>query len=353
MMTRINCFALPLCLIAAVPSPARAQAPAPSAAPPWTAEVSVPSSRRIDFTSAVNGEEYSLLVRVPLTPPPPRGYPVIYVLDGDFLFGTASDIALTIADPRRSPVVVAIGHGLFDRMDVVARHSGRPAGIAGPISLADIGGAMNNLRFHDFTLPVAPGHRAPGWTGLTPANVGGVDDFLKVIEQEIKPRVAGAVPVDPANQAIFGHSIAGLAVLRALLTEPGAFRTFIAASPSIWWDADAVLKNESQFGQAVSAGKVAPRVLLTVGSEEPDSPNPPQSFIDSLPAERAAELSAYVRMASGWAGMVSGSRALAERLGRLSGGPDYSARFVAFDGEDHASVQSAALNRGMHFAFEP
>ena len=328
------------------------QAAAQTAGPPWPAQVSVPSTRRVQFTSAVNGESYTLYMHVPLTPPPPGGYPVIYVLDGDFLFGLASDISLTFGDPRTAPVVVAIGHGLLENMDVVARYAHRNPGDVSPMGLAAIGGAMNPLRFHDLTLPVAPDHRAPDWTGLTPANVGGVDDFLRVIETEIKPRVAATVPVNTANQVLFGHSIGGLAVLRALFTEPGAFRTFIVASPSIWWNADAVLADEGKFSQAVESGRISPRVLIAVGADEPDSPNPPQGFIDSLPPDKAAGLKAYVAMASQWSGQVSGSKALAGRIGRLHGGADYKVRFVAFEGEGHGSVQPAALSRGMHFAFD-
>jgi hypothetical protein len=328
------------------------QALAQPPGPPWPAEVSTPSTRRIQFTSAIDGERYTLAVSVPLTPPPPDGYPVIYVLDGDFLFGTASDIGLAIGDPRRAPVVVAIGHGLLQDMEVVARYAPRRPGDATPLGLADIGGAMNTLRFHDLTLPVAPEHRAPDWTGLTPANVGGVDRFLKVIETEIKPKVAAAVAVNPKNQTLFGHSIAGLAVLRALFTEPEAFRTFVAASPSIWWDADAVLAGEPAFAQAVKAGRASPRVMITVGALEPDSPNPPQSLIDSLPADKRQALTAYVKMASRWSGMVSGARDLAGRMQAIHGGPGYEARFVAFEGEDHASVLPAALSRGMRFAFD-
>jgi predicted alpha/beta superfamily hydrolase len=211
--------------------------------------------------------------------------------------------------------------------------------------------ANNVMRFRDYTLPVAPAHRAPAWTGLTPNNVGGVDDFLEVIEQEIKPKVAALVPVDAGNQALFGHSIGGLAVLRALFSRPNAFRTFVAASPAIWWDGDAVLADESAFSSNVVKGEAAPRVLLTVGAKEPDSPNPPQSFIDTLPADRAAELTAYVRMAGQWSGMVSGTKALAGRLGALEGSPPYRAAFVAFDGENHSSTVAAALARGMQFAF--
>jgi len=335
-----------LCLMMTAPAQAQAEA----AGPPWPAEVSLPSTRHIQFVSAINGESYTLYIRVPLTPPPPEGYPVIYVLDGDMQFGMASDISMTIAGPP--PVVVAIGHGLFEDMGVVARYARRAPGDTRPMGLADIGGALNSLRFRNLTLPVDEAHRAPDWTGLTPADAGGLDQFLKVIETEIKPRVAGTVPVNRADQAMFGHSIAGLAVLRALFTEPEAFRTFIAASPSIWWDADAVLEDEKAFGEAVESGKVSPRVLLTVGADEPDSPNPPQAFIDSLPADRAAGLRTYVAMASQWSGMVSGSRALATRLAQVKGGAEYQARFVAFEGESHASVLPAALGRGMRFAFE-
>jgi predicted alpha/beta superfamily hydrolase len=328
------------------------QAPAQPSGPPWPAEVSTPSTHRIQFTSAINGESYSLAIHVPLGPPPPGGYPVIYVLDGDFLFGTASDISLTIGDPRRTPVVVAIGHGLLDNMDVVAKYAIRKPGDASPMGLADIGFVMNRLRFHDLTLPVAPDHRAPVWTGLTPDDVGGVDDFLKVIETEIKPKVAASVAVNPADQAIFGHSIGGLAVLRALFTEPTSFRTFIASSPSIWWDADAVLAGERPLGDAVSAGRVNPRVLITVGADEPDSPNPPPSFLASLPPDRAAALGAYLKMASQWSGMVSGARGLATRMETVHGGAGYEVRFQAFEGENHGTVLPAALSRGMHFAFD-
>ena len=57
-------------------------------------------------------------------------------------------------------------------------------------------------------------------------------------------------------------------------------------------------------------------------------------------------------MASKWAGMVSGARDLSERLTKLNGGPAYKVQFVSFEGENHASVEPAALSRGMHFAFD-
>jgi hypothetical protein len=356
-MKPVACLCLSvLALAPALSAPAHAQTQAQvqtQAGPPWPAEVAVPSSRRVKFISAVNGESYTLFIRVPVTPPPPGGYPVLYVLDGDFFFGTAADVALAVGDPSKTPMVVAIGHGLLDDMSVVARYAKRPPGVTGPVGIGDIGAANTALRFHDYTLPVAAEHRAPAWTGLTPQDVGGVDAFLKVIETEVKPRVAALAPVNASNQALFGHSIGGLAVLRALFTEPGAFRTFIAASPSIWWDADAVLKDESAFAAAVRTGKAAPRVLITAGAEEPDSPNPPQAFLDSLPAPQKTELVAYLKMADRWSGMVAGARDLSGRLGKLAGGPAYKVQFVAFAGESHETTPFAALSRAVQFAFAP
>ena len=69
--------------------------------------------------------------------------------------------------------------------------------------------------------------------------MGGLDDYLKTIETEVKPRVRAAadayhLKLNDDDQTLFGHSLGGLAVLEALFTEPKAFRTFVAASPRVW-----------------------------------------------------------------------------------------------------------------------
>src|SRR5262245_51135485 len=47
---------------------------------------------------------------------------------------------------------------------------------------------------------------APGRSGG-----GGLDAFLRVIEDEVKPFVAARYRVDPAKQSIYGYSLGGLA----------------------------------------------------------------------------------------------------------------------------------------------
>ena len=313
----------------------------------WPAEVSIPNTRQVKFTSAINGEPYALFVSIPFIPPPPGGYPVYYVLDGEAYFSTAATGSLLLAE--NGAVVVGIDHGAFIDRAVVEKYSGRKPGDTSPIGMDAVSDAHNRLRTHDLTLPVAIAHRAPAW--LEPTRNGGLDDFLKIIEAEIKPRIAALVPVDAANQALYGHSLGGLAVVHAIFTEPKAFRSFIASSPSLWWDGDAVLKDEEKFAAAVKAGEAAPHILITAGGDEDELPIPPKAFMDSLPPGKQAEVAPYLKLRSSWSGMISGSRALAARLAALNGAKGYKVEYALMTGEDHPTAALVSVGRGLRFAF--
>src|SRR5882672_11166036 len=72
------------------------------------AEVFIPNSRRIAITSKVNGHRYSIRVALPFVPAPSTGYSVLYVIDGDWYFGSAAEAARH--DNAPGTVVVAIGY---------------------------------------------------------------------------------------------------------------------------------------------------------------------------------------------------------------------------------------------------
>jgi predicted alpha/beta superfamily hydrolase len=313
----------------------------------WPAEVTIPNTRQIAFTSVIDGEPYTLSVSIPFIPPPAGGYPVYYVLDGEAYFSTAAVGSMLLQE--NAVVVVGIDHHTLNSRAVVEKYSGRKSSDTSPIEMDAISDAYNKLRRHDFTSTVAPNHRAPAWFELV--DNGGVDDFLKIIEAEIKPKIAALVPVDTANQALYGHSLGGLAVVHALFTEPTAFRTFIASSPSLWWDADAVLKDEANFAATIAAGKAAPRILITAGGDEADSTIPPKAFLDSLPPDKQAEIAPYWKMRAGWSGMISGTRDLAERLAKLPGAKGYTVEYARMAGEDHPTAALVSVGRGLRFAF--
>jgi uncharacterized protein len=313
----------------------------------WPAEVSIPNTRQIKFTSAINGEPFTIFISIPFIPPPPMGYPVYYVLDGEGYFATAATGSMLLQE--NAAVVVGIDHHAFNDRAVVEQYARRKTDDATPIGMGAISSAYNRLRNYDLTTSVSPEHRAPEW--FEPSGTGGVDDFLKIIETEIKPKVAALVPVDPANQALYGHSLGGLAVIHALFTEPNAFRSFIASSPSLWWDADAVLKDEAKFAAAVAAGKTAPRILITTGGDEADSTIPPKAFLDSMPPGKQAEIAPYWKMRQRWSGMITGSRNLAARLAKLPGAEGYTVEYARMAGEDHPTAALVSVGRGLRFAF--
>ncbi|WP_394762329.1 alpha/beta hydrolase [Phenylobacterium sp.] len=322
---------------AALEQGAAAQQPAPHRGI-GLSEVSVPLSRRIDFTSQVNGQSYSLLIALPTTPAPPGGYPVIYVLDGGAYFGSATDAQ---RGTGLNLIVVAISYP-FDDAQFIAKTLKTPVSATGEVSLLQIAPAIQATRTLDLTPPTAAAfmaaQKSPGMSKLA---VGGADAFLKVIETEIKPKVHALLPVNTANEALYGHSLGGLAVLRALFTEPAAFRSFIAASPSIWWNDRSILADEAAFSAKVTSGNVAPRVLITVGGLE-QTPTP---VTPGFPMKQD-EVDAMVRSAR----MVDNAVELGARLKALKGGRGYEVQSVVFADETHGSVEQAAVGRGVNFA---
>jgi predicted alpha/beta superfamily hydrolase len=308
-------------------------------------EVVMPNTRREEFVSKVNGHRYAISVALPFTDPPPKGYAVLYVLDGYWYFGSAAEVVRVLGNPT-DVVVVGIGYP-----DDTAYTDEVPAQ-RGPMppALADVPAARRSPymeRTYDLTLPATDAELAaqspPGTPRTSSRNVGGLDDFLKTIETEVKPRVAALAPVDPSNQALFGHSLGGLAALHALFLEPGAFRTFILASPSIWWNNRRVLADKGKFAAAVNSGQAHPRVLVTVGGEESTAVKLPSSWeIDDAAAE------AYRRRNR----MVENASELVTTLKAIHGAPGYKVEDCAvFDKENHSSSPWSALARGISFAF--
>lgn len=310
-----------------------------------TSEVSIPNTRRLDFVSHVNGHRYALDVALPFEPPPPQGYGVLYVLDGYKYFASATEVVRVLG---QGAVVVGIGYpddpAYFQK--ILTRRGPIPTYLA-DLPAAESAPALE--RTYDLTLPASEAEleaqnliHAPRQKS---GNVGGVDDFLKIIETEVKPRIAALAPVDPANQALFGHSFGGLATLHALFVEPDAFRTFIIASPSIWWNNREVLADEYKFTTVINSGQATPRVLVTMGSEE----STPYRFPASWGIDPADARATIYRDR-----MVENGRELVARLKALHGAPGYVVEnYAVFDKEAHSVAAWSALARGVPFAFSP
>lgn len=258
------------------------------------------------------GLAYRIFIAVPKVPPPPGGYPVAYVLDGNSVAGTLADMA-------RSQTRVQ--GGLMEPALLVA--IGYPGDE--PINMT--------RRAKDLTAtPATPGKGS--WTYLTPENTGGADAFLAFIEEELKPAIAADFKVDAARQALMGHSFGGLFALHVLFTRPAAFSTYVAASPSLWWADGAILKEEAAFASHPPATRR--RLLLTVGAYEQDV----------HPALRSAPEGDAIARRLAERRMVDGARELAGRLAALPGAP-VDATFAVITGQTHVSAAPYALLMGL------
>lgn len=319
-----------LAALAAVASPARAQAPTPVCAPPsavaadarqpdapacgaWTSVI-LPGAQQLDLRARANGQRYRLFVAVPPGARPAAGYPVLYVLDGNASFPLAAFLARSAAARAEivggvAPLVVGIGYPGDADYDVAARR-------------------------RDYTTAYTDG--AAATADESGADAGGAAAFLDVIEHEVKPLIAARHRVDAARQALFGHSFGGLFVLHALFTRPQVFSTYIASSPSIWWRGRQVLTGLRAWQREAPAR--LPRVQISVGALEDEPPPEPMP-----PAMRALRASRP---------MVAPARALAAELRALPGARARVA-YHELAGEDHGTAWLSALARGLHFFLEP
>lgn len=283
--------------------------------------VAVASSERFDLPSEILGRSLRILIARPYGEAPASGWPVVYLLDGYDYFATAAQIVRALATSGEARGAVVVGVAYADPKTGAAQ------------------------RFLDLTTkcPQKTLDRM-GRKDVTEEGTGGLDDYLRAIETEVKPAVEVKIAIDRTDQTLFGHSLGGLAVLRALLRQTATYRTFLASSPSIWWDEKAVLADEPAFAARVKAGDAAPRVFICVGGleETPGKAKPDGPFTQG-------EIDKMTRKAK----MVGNAHALAKRLRAITGAKGYENDSFVFRDESHMSVIPAALSRSLAFALRP
>ena len=289
-----------------------------------SASARISESRQVDYVSQVTGRPYRLLISLPEAPPPPEGYPVVYVTDGGLYFGTVTETArLQGLNFYTPPIVVAIGY---------QEEGTRPA---------------LTLRTKDLSLPIdaASIETNPLFTQskLKAEDTGGLDDYLTMLRTEVRSRIVAEYPVDLSRQVIFGHSLGGLAVLRQLLRDPAAYSGYIASAPSIWYDDKAVLADMDGLPDLLRPLSKAPTLILMVGGDEEDLPRiAPDN--DTLPAAVSSISTAELREGLRISAMVTNVQQLDERLSEMD---NINVTTVVFPDEDHASVVPAAISRGL------
>jgi len=152
--------------------------------------------KRDSINSTILGQKRIIQVVLPekYKPGSTEKYDVLYVLDGDGNTGLARDMSRFL-----------IGEGYMPETIIV--------------------GVLNIDRNKDLT----PVHIDQNKTS------GGGEQFLGFLKDELIPYINKNYPSDGDN-TIFGHSLGGLFVMYALLNQPQAFKSYIAADPSFWYN---------------------------------------------------------------------------------------------------------------------
>ena len=279
-------FLLPLSLafIATTATAQPATTPTPYTLPGSTTRI----------VTAQSGEAYRLFVHIPDSPPPPQGFPLLYVLDGADNFPIAVATALRLA------------------------RAGARSGVEPGIIVGIDSGTLQR-RARDYTPPFdrpatregQPGHGLP---------TGGADAFLDFIAYVVQPALAKEQRIDPARIGITGHSFGGTLALHAALTRPAMFSNVTAASPSLWLADEAMLRQVQNLPQSQPVrarnAKNAPRrpaFILTVGEQE--KPEPLHRFAAALT------------------------------------GKNYKVRTRILSGEDHGSTMPATITEAVRATF--
>jgi uncharacterized protein len=282
-----------------------------------TGQATIDSTRSWDFISKTNAEGYRIKVFVPRGKAPVAGFPVLYLLDGNILFGT---FAGAIRNESQS--------GDIEPAVVVGIESGE--------------GDLGASRTYDFTYADMSDKEKSIVVDLgNHPRFGGYDKFLQVIEDEIKPAVEKMVAVDRTRQALFGWSLGGQFVVHTMLKHPDSFGAFVALSPSLWRSNRSVFSEIDGLKGHAASGKL-PSLFLGVGGNEEQL----SAAMSKWPVDQA-KFAAEVK----YARMVGNVRDFANDIRPMFSGSAQRFKLQVFDGDTHNTVPWSAVNPVLHFLF--
>lgn len=248
-----------LALIALAASTFAQSVAPPAIAAPWQLERS-----NVFTVKAPDGHDYRVMVAWPEGAPPPNGWPVLWLLDGEDNFAVAAMTA------RR-----------------LARASARSGVEAGLVVAIDSGPLKR--RVLDYT-PAVPGYSIPAGAPASGLPTGGAETFLAFLDQSVRPIVQSRWAIDPRRQTLMGHSFGGLLALHAL-AKGGSWTNYVAVSPSLWFGGGLLTRELAD----VSA-KAGVHVLIASGDREagPVSGTPPIESLANRLSKRGVDARALI-----------------------------------------------------------
>lgn len=249
------------------------------------------SRTTIDLRRDDVGRDYQLWLELPSRFDPEREYPLVLCLDAIWTWGTVVDAVRVQALSRELPwcIIAGVAHDTADLREVT------------------------NARAMDFTTTATP---APEMTGVrVPGDqLGGAEAFRRWLDDAVLPMLRERYRV--SETVLVGHSFSALFGVHVLLNTPEMFERYLLASPSVWWDDEVMFRVEADHAR--THDDIAATVFMSKGSLETDEYSHHKEFHDQLASRDH---------------------------------PNLDLHWEQFDGENHLSVVSTAVNRGLRVLF--
>lgn len=196
------------------------------------------------LTAQSNGVPYKLYVSLPegYEEDSERTYPVVYLLDADYSFLLARQVAehLWQRDHLAELILVGVAYDGPERY------------------------RLNRTR--DYTPTFQPDG---GYGPEVQVHSGGGPAFLEFLETELQPHINDAYRTTTDDRTLVGHSYGGLFATNVMLTRPEAFERYVIVSPSLWYDDHLAMTLEEEA--ANQRDDLGVRTFMAVGDQEINS----------------------------------------------------------------------------------
>lgn len=277
-----------------------------------------------------------------------------YTVDGNAMFMSATDVVRrrqTNNPGKIATIVIAISYLLTDSVYSTRRNYDLTPPSKSFTVPSTLQSTLSSALPSNLSSTVSSTVSSVQPSAVPPA-YGGADELLDFINKFVKPFVFGSVfpNVTVDQSALFGHSLGGLFALHTLFTAPESFDTYLAASPSIFWNDKYILTEEKKFLNA-SGSEHQPNVWLSYGTLEQD----PKRQKGQTELEYAADVSVanYTRMTDNVEAM---SKDLEESKCDPTVAPALeesqcikSVKKRVYQDEDHPSVVAPALGGALEW----
>lgn len=227
----------------------------------------LPFTEATVLQSACTGETYQVGVWLPFSyARSERTYPVLYLTDGDYTFGMAASLAPVLIGAGEVPEIIVVGIA-YKQLS----------------SYAEFG----KLRERDM-LPPGFAHAPPD--SHTPR-------FIDFLQQELFPFIETHYRAAADDRALYGFSVGCFFSLYMLLTHPGLFQRYMAASGT-WPGADTYLLDcEQQYAQQPLHPPV--RLYFAVGEAEEEQLPGFNALVERLQGRNYPDLQLYTQVLAG------------------------------------------------------